>query len=789
MSERKDSVSSAGSHQTKLKASAPEWTPVKSSTPAPVSAWGKSSDAVKAAAPIIDNTRPTVKKTTQHQQGQRGGRNGTRAGRGGRNRHSREHTHDDSVDDSQQTESFYKIELWKTGEGATDAAKQIRRISGPELLEMRLTCIDPPSHWKSIEEGNIPAWRWVDDLRRSEIKTKTEGPRIGGDAKSHRKRHQHKETAPPLEECAPLEKNEETRWKAKIMGAEGEEDTDEVVLKRALVCLNKLTLTKFDVVSDSFIDSGIGRNEKCLSEAISLIVSKAQAEPHFAGMYANLCLKLATTPMAATGDEDRSKKGKRFKKMLLERCQVEFQQDTNERITEATKDIEDEAEKEYHASIIRKDYLGHMTFIGELYKGDLLSIKIILLCLPELLKSDESNSTIDEEKVECFTKLMTTIGERLEHQSEYYKSAGKADSSLALEECWKKVNGIAFKKQGYPAVSTRLRFMLQDLIEMKDKGWETRRKVETAKTLSQIHKEAAREDAKVRRSGSSGNIRKSGSSSSKSGSSSNVRKLSRTTSTGGSVQVDADGFTTVPKKSTIPRSKSEGVHDVKSKSEPTLAPTVSKFAALVDIEEKQESSAPAIVSVPDKVPTEKDVEKSMQNILKEFFVACDPDDAVLSVKELIGENDGVVERTSAVLSGGCLLIMESKQDEVDKFISLVKRCFDEGVITKDRVLAGLQRPLDVVSDIAIDAPLATSHMAQVVAMCIKEVPLSFTFLLDTPEWFLTEGNAAMFGAKVLKLLGGDHLRSEDNISVVEKLMTDRDKEEFSSVIQLIASCH
>ena len=63
----------------------------------------------------------------------------------------------------------------------------------------------------------------------------------------------------------------------------------------------------------------------------------------------------------------------------------------------------------------------------------------------------------------------------------------------------------------------------------------------------------------------------------------------------------------------------------------------------------------------------------------------------------------------------------------------MKRCFDEGVITKDRVLAGLQRPLDVVSDIAIDAPLATSHMAQVVAMCIKvNSDLVFIELLSLP---------------------------------------------------------
>mmetsp|Transcript_20138 Transcript_20138/g.36534 ORF Transcript_20138/g.36534 Transcript_20138/m.36534 type:complete len:88 (-) Transcript_20138:1275-1538(-) len=32
----------------------------------------------------------------------------------------------------------------------------------------------------------------------------------------------------------------------------------------------------------------------------------------------------------------------------------------------------------YHATLVKKSYLGHMLFIGELYKGDLISIKIML---------------------------------------------------------------------------------------------------------------------------------------------------------------------------------------------------------------------------------------------------------------------------------------------------------------------------------------------------------------------------------------------------------------------------
>ena len=43
--------------------------------------------------------------------------------------------------------------------------------------------------------------------------------------------------------------------------------------------------------------------------------------------------------------------------------------------------------------------------------------------------------------------------------------------------------------------------MLLDLKEMKQKGWVSRRKVEKAKTLDEIHRDVAREEARAGQSG------------------------------------------------------------------------------------------------------------------------------------------------------------------------------------------------------------------------------------------------------------------------------------------------
>ena len=507
-----------------------------------VAAWGtKSSAAVKQAAPIRQNQRPAAQKQNQQQQGrggqgkrgdqksgnnrQQGGNNSggswaraaskpgsdkgpergsERQSKDGGNRRQHQNRGENHGDDRGSNRGdnnrrdqdrgdnnnnsnwsrgkVLPVALLEAGEGSTDAEKAVKRINVDDLLDMRLKFLDPPSKWET-EEGTkpAPACLWDSPTRISEIEEASKAPRIGGDVSRDKKKAPKKnphDTAPALEDCVPLEVNNETRWKAKVMdGKENKADEDEVdskeeILRKATVFLNKLTLTKFDKLSDEFINCGIGRDVETLSGALGLIVQYAQEQQHFSSMYAGLCLKLANTPME--GIDEGSKKGKKFKKMLLQRCQDEFETDTATKIKEATKDITEKEVIEYHANLIKKHYLGHMRFIGELYKGDLISIKIMLFCLPALLKGeddDESSNDVDEEKVECFSKLMTVIGSSLEQQSEAMRSVGKADAAESLAECWRIVEIMAGKRQEEgPKVSNRMKFMLQDLLEMKAKG-------------------------------------------------------------------------------------------------------------------------------------------------------------------------------------------------------------------------------------------------------------------------------------------------------------------------------
>lgn len=705
------------------------------------------------------------------------------------------------------------LDLLRPGEGKSDAERAVTRIDVEDLLAMRLVNVAPPSSWECGNATKLPvACIWVSPTRVSDIEGAYNAPRIGGDVSERERSEQGggrgksspNDTAPALEDCKPLEVNDETRWKAKVM-----EDSKEVrpeefegkdeILRKAMLILNKLSLTKFDKLSDEFINCGISRDIECLTGAVSLIVNYAQEQQHFSEMYARLCLKLAYTPMEVIDNE--CKKGKFFKKTLLERCQTEFMTDTSTKIKNATKEMTDAEEIEYNSNLIKKHYLGHMRFIGELYKCEMIGIKIMLWCLQALLVGDSETSSddVDEEKIACFTKLMSVIGSSLELQSECMKADGKAEVAESLADCWRSVKKIARenKKKDGPKVSNRIKFMLQDLIELKENGWVTRRKEETAKTLDQIHKEVANEErAATRRGSSNGSIRGiSQGSICRGASTGDVRVTDKGQE---KPQVDEDGFVSVPAAkgrslsvTALHRRQSDGHFKFTTRGSTVLS-TPEEHPSNTNVSQKstkKESTTAQAEKISPKFnyPSPDECGNKAKAILKEFFTGGDMNDAVLSIQEIVGVgNDKSLERGTEVVRSVVLMVLEMRQVDVDKFLGVFLRCAKEMKIESESFVLGLNDPLEFLSDIAIDAPLAISHLVNIVAELVKADIVPFDFLLNSPDYFRTDENAADFGAKVMKKIGNEAVSSEDYTEVIKKLMTVGDRGKYSSAIDLIA---
>ena len=391
--------------------------------------------------------------------------NGGRSGRGrGRNNYDNNKNNrrgnQNNNGSNHQRIVIKDVQLLKlTGIGSTPGQQAVKRISAKILIMARTKYLEPPAADATGVElfQPHPECQWTDENRAEIInQSSMKVMELGDVTKTHNAKSKNKETAPPLEECKPLEVNDETRWKSKAMknssssvnlssatNDEGE-DSAEVLANKALLILNKISWTTMDKLTKRLVDeTNLVENHEVRTIIISTLISKAQSEQHFGPMYAQLCSIIC-------------KEFKPFKKELLEQCQGEFETDTADKIVQATETADgtpmDEEEVQYHSMLIRKAYVGHIKFLGELYLRDVVKLSVMTYCLDELLK-DESN----EENLECFAHLMTTMGEKL---------VGHTKKKNNKPFDWGPV--ILLSKSSN--TSNRIKFLLQDLLELKNRG-------------------------------------------------------------------------------------------------------------------------------------------------------------------------------------------------------------------------------------------------------------------------------------------------------------------------------
>ena len=113
--------------------------------------------------------------------------------------------------------------------------------------------------------------------------------------------------------------------KADPKAKEGEKDPKETELqelrRKAIAILNKLTPQKFDTLVLRFQELPIDSAEK-LSLCMELVFEKAVDEPSFSVAYASMCGELQKKKV-----QDADGKEINFRKLLIMRCQQEFEKD------------------------------------------------------------------------------------------------------------------------------------------------------------------------------------------------------------------------------------------------------------------------------------------------------------------------------------------------------------------------------------------------------------------------------------------------------------------------------
>jgi translation initiation factor 4G len=268
------------------------------------------------------------------------------------------------------------------------------------------------------------------------------------------------------------------RWDRKTFQVQADGDSPEMVERKVKGLLNKLTMEKFDSISDQIISwANKSENEKdgrTLIQVIKLVFEKATDEATWSEMYARLGRKMMEQISPKVQDDGiKNNEGKPitggqlFRKYLLNRCQEDFERGWVAKeataAAAATKAMEDEAvkaanekkgdqkeetalysEEYYAAQKAKRRGLGLIKFIGELFKLQMLTERIMHECVKKLLGNVDNP---EEEEIESLCKLLTTVGNSLDTQ----KARAHMDVYFSrMKELTKS-----------PHVTPRMQFMLQ----------------------------------------------------------------------------------------------------------------------------------------------------------------------------------------------------------------------------------------------------------------------------------------------------------------------------------------
>ncbi|OAX31060.1 ARM repeat-containing protein, partial [Rhizopogon vinicolor AM-OR11-026] len=228
-----------------------------------------------------------------------------------------------------------------------------------------------------------------------------------------------------------------------------------------------------------------------------LVLDKATEETAWSEMYARLCRKMMEQISPDVRDDGiKNSEGKPmpiaggqlFLKYLLSRCQKDFERGwfskeataaakaSRDQATEAANEKKDTTEAElysneyYAAQKAKRQGLGLIKFIGELFKLQMLTERIMHECVKKLLGKVENP---EEEEIESLCQLLKTVGQLLDtpkaraHMDVYFTHMKKLGKSTDI--------------------SSRIQFMLQDVIELRERKWVSHNAFAAPMMIAAVH--------------------------------------------------------------------------------------------------------------------------------------------------------------------------------------------------------------------------------------------------------------------------------------------------------------
>ena len=660
-----------------------------------------------------------------------------------------------------------------------------------------------------------------------------------------------------------------------IVGQTQSEDPEEEKKQKEIKSvLNKLTPQNFDKLVLRLIDIKFTQ-ERSLVGLIDQIFDKSLTEPTFCELYAQLCQSLRDQLPEFENAEDGKKVT--FRRVLLNKCQEEFEKgdlsikktredlDAVEKMkfdmaaveAEAAKAKAKEEDKEEEASAspgaekseksedaeapetpktpkvligvallldqmkeakTEKDFekkkekclkeirdeelkgrrrmLGNVIFIGQLYKHQMLTEKIMHKCIVEQLKNIENP---EPESVECLCKLLTTIGGQIDQPK----------SKKIIDEYFRRLDQLSKN----PALDSRIRFMVQDVIDLRYNSWRLRRKVEGPKLLAEVHKDAMQAMAPGGRGGRGGGRRdrdrgqdygrdRGGGNYSRgsprdsnqlmrddfveynkrpqSGLSGRPNAMPTRLAPGSFLKPNFKNKSDGGRPGSSPGGRGSGKHDGPKgakdhgdrpkSARPHASPGRAKASPADDAKAASDrSSAGKASGAPPKAAkpamSEEETQKKAKGIIEEFHNLYDYKEVRECVKELKEKNCNL----GLVLKHWLMDLLEGKKRSVDKFRKLLLDLGEHSLVTKEDCEFALVKIICTLEDLEIDVPKAPLIIAEVYGdlACADLASLSILGPRLTKEY------EDSLGEKVDDLFGELEVLGQDFALLLHKSLIDR----------------
>ncbi|RHY33321.1 hypothetical protein DYB32_001722 [Aphanomyces invadans] len=426
-----------------------------------------------------------------------------------------------------------------------------------------------------------------------------------------------------------------------------------------------------------------------------------------------------------------------FKRILLNACQAEFEKDNIYEELEQQKDkaredgtltAELEAAFEEKKMLTKQRMLGNIRFIGELFRKGMLQERIMHACILKLLnvmrvpnREDYKIAPLnpkaapDEESIESLSKLLTTMGKDLEAQHMY---------PGAMVEYFNYLTYLTKDKR----LSSRINFMILDVIDLRKNRWEPRRKELKQKTLEETRKDYEKELASA--------AKKHGGPPPTRGvvSSTSARDMSQR---GGP---SSRGGQPPPRSNfNLDKSRSKQFDKPNASGRPASFASVGKGKGLSGGRPPVVEKPAPVKQIADQLAQVSDdtkdlIAKNAKSILEEYVALMDTKEVASCVVELKTRQAPAVSAhlvSSLIVKEGLKLAVEAKDATREGIFDALVFLFEDKQLEADAVKYGLESVILFAPEIVYDVPKINQHLGSIIARLFKLIP-SLTL-----EWLIS----------------------------------------------------